>query len=91
MLLILAPFIFCREAQQRRERILNKLTATQQEQASNEEQRIARALAEWDARQAQLQLEEERKKSEMLKSIAAHRELLVTFTVQFIMLNKMAA
>ncbi|KAM4731502.1 LOW QUALITY PROTEIN: cilia- and flagella- associated protein 210 [Anableps anableps] len=64
------------EAQQRRERILNKLTATQQEQAINEEQRIAKALAEWEARQAQLQLEEERKKSEMLKSIAAHRELL---------------
>uniref|UniRef100_A0A087XUH8 Cilia and flagella associated protein 210 n=1 Tax=Poecilia formosa TaxID=48698 RepID=A0A087XUH8_POEFO len=64
------------EVQQRRERILNKLTATQQEQATNEEQRIAKALAEWDARQAQLQLEEERKKSEMLKSIAAHRELL---------------
>uniref|UniRef100_A0A3P9N652 Cilia and flagella associated protein 210 n=1 Tax=Poecilia reticulata TaxID=8081 RepID=A0A3P9N652_POERE len=61
---------------QRRERILNKLTATQQEQATNEEQRIAKALAEWDARQAQLQLEEERKKSETLKSIAAHRELL---------------
>ncbi|XP_008398020.1 coiled-coil domain-containing protein 173 isoform X2 [Poecilia reticulata] len=64
------------EVQQRRERILNKLTATQQEQATNEEQRIAKALAEWDARQAQLQLEEERKKSETLKSIAAHRELL---------------
>uniref|UniRef100_A0A3B3USN1 Cilia and flagella associated protein 210 n=1 Tax=Poecilia latipinna TaxID=48699 RepID=A0A3B3USN1_9TELE len=62
---------------QRRERILNKLTATQQEQATNEEQRIAKALAEWDARQAQLQLEEERKKSEMLKSTAAHRKLLV--------------
>ncbi|XP_014900683.1 coiled-coil domain-containing protein 173 isoform X2 [Poecilia latipinna] len=64
------------EVQQRRERILNKLTATQQEQATNEEQRIAKALAEWDARQAQLQLEEERKKSEMLKSTAAHRKLL---------------
>ncbi|XP_005815899.1 coiled-coil domain-containing protein 173 isoform X2 [Xiphophorus maculatus] len=64
------------EVQQRRERILNKLAATQQEQATNDEQRIAKALAEWDARQAQLQLEEERKKSDMLKSIAAHRELL---------------
>lgn len=56
---------------------MNKLAATQQEQATNDEQRIAKALAEWDARQAQLQLEEERKKSDMLKSIAAHRELLV--------------
>ncbi|XP_043987391.1 coiled-coil domain-containing protein 173 isoform X3 [Gambusia affinis] len=64
------------EVQQQRERILNKLTDTQQEQATNEEQRIAKALAEWDARQAQLQQKEERKKSEMLKSIAAHRELL---------------
>ncbi|MED6238727.1 hypothetical protein ATANTOWER_028409 [Ataeniobius toweri] len=64
------------KAQQRRERILNKLTSTQLEQATNEEQRIAKTLAEWDAKQAQLQLEEARKKSEMLQSIAAHRELL---------------
>uniref|UniRef100_A0A3P9N694 Cilia and flagella associated protein 210 n=1 Tax=Poecilia reticulata TaxID=8081 RepID=A0A3P9N694_POERE len=74
--LSLSFFFSFSEVQQRRERILNKLTATQQEQATNEEQRIAKALAEWDARQAQLQLEEERKKSETLKSIAAHRELL---------------
>uniref|UniRef100_A0A146ZWD9 Cilia and flagella associated protein 210 n=1 Tax=Fundulus heteroclitus TaxID=8078 RepID=A0A146ZWD9_FUNHE len=62
------------EAQRRRERILKQLTATQQEQTASEEQRIAKALAEWDAKQAQQQREEERKKSEMLKSIAAHRE-----------------
>lgn len=62
----------------RRERIMNKLTVTQQEQAVSEEQRIAKAVAERDAKQAQQQWEEAERKAAMLKSIAAHREFMVT-------------
>ncbi|XP_017280047.1 coiled-coil domain-containing protein 173 [Kryptolebias marmoratus] len=65
-----------RDAQLRRERILNTLTVTQQERTATDEQRVAKAVAEQDAKQAQLRREEERKKSEMLKSITAHRELV---------------
>lgn len=54
------------------------MTDTKLEQNATEEQRIAKVVAERDAKQAQLQEEEERKKSEMLKSITAHRELTVT-------------
>lgn len=62
----------------RRERIMDKLTVTQQEQTDSEEQRIAKAVAERDTKQAQQQREEEEKKAAMLESIAAHREFLVT-------------
>uniref|UniRef100_A0A3Q0S4H6 Cilia and flagella associated protein 210 n=1 Tax=Amphilophus citrinellus TaxID=61819 RepID=A0A3Q0S4H6_AMPCI len=65
-----------REAQTHREMIRNKLTVTQQQQAVNEEQRIAKAVSEREAKQAQQQLEEEEKKAAMLKSISAHRELM---------------
>ncbi|XP_031153852.1 coiled-coil domain-containing protein 173 isoform X2 [Sander lucioperca] len=65
-----------REAQMRRERIMDKLTVTQQEQTDSEEQRIAKAVAERDTKQAQQQREEEEKKAAMLESIAAHREFL---------------
>lgn len=65
-----------REAQTRRERIINRLTVTQQEQAVSEEQKIAKAVAEREAKQAQQQLEEDEKKAEMLKSISVHRELM---------------
>ncbi|XP_063355556.1 cilia- and flagella- associated protein 210 [Pelmatolapia mariae] len=65
-----------REAQTRRERIINKLTVTQQEQAVSEEQKIAKAVAESEAKQAQQQLEEDEKKAAMLKSIGVHRELM---------------
>lgn len=61
-----------------RERIMNKLTVTQQEQTVSEEQRLAKAVAERDAKQAQQQREEEEKRSAMLKSITAHREFMVT-------------
>ncbi|XP_022072385.1 cilia- and flagella- associated protein 210 isoform X2 [Acanthochromis polyacanthus] len=63
-----------REAQTRRERIMDKLTVKQKEEVVSEEQRIAKAVAERDAKQAQEQQEKEEKKAEMLKSIAAHRE-----------------
>ncbi|XP_014264491.1 cilia- and flagella- associated protein 210 isoform X1 [Maylandia zebra] len=65
-----------REAQTRRDRIINKLTVTQQEQAVSEEQKIAKAVAESEAKQAQQQLEEDEKKAAMLKSISVHRELM---------------
>ncbi|XP_040003725.1 coiled-coil domain-containing protein 173 isoform X2 [Xiphias gladius] len=65
-----------REAQMHRERIMNKLTVTQQEQTVSEEQRLAKAVAERDAKQAQQQREEEEKRSAMLKSITAHREFM---------------
>ena len=61
-----------------REKIMNKLTVTQQEQTVSEEQRIAKAVAEQDAKQAQQRIEEEEKKAAMLKSITAHREFVVT-------------
>lgn len=61
-----------------REKIMNKLTVTQQEQTVSEEQRIAKAVAEQDAKQAQQQQEEEEKRATMLKSITAHREVMVT-------------
>lgn len=57
---------------------MDKLTVTQQEQKVSEEQRIARAVAEDNAKQAQQQWEEEEKRVTMLKSMAAHRELRVT-------------
>lgn len=69
---------FPREAQLHREKILNKLTTEQQEETAGEEERIAKAVAEWSARQAQLQKEEEERKAAMLKSIAEHRDHMVT-------------
>ncbi|XP_026151094.1 coiled-coil domain-containing protein 173 [Mastacembelus armatus] len=65
-----------REAQMRRDRIVNKLTVTQQEQTVYEEERIAKAVAERDAKEAQQQREEEERRAEMLKSIAAHRNMM---------------
>lgn len=78
LFLIFYALLLSREAQLHREKILNKLSIKQLQQSATEEQRIAKYVAERDAKQAQLQEEEERKKSEMLKSITAHRELMVT-------------
>lgn len=61
--------------------IKDKLTVTQREQEGNEEQRIAVAVAQRDAREAQLQWEEEERKAALLQSIAKHRELTVTESV----------
>ncbi|KAM3608411.1 uncharacterized protein V6R79_024665 [Siganus canaliculatus] len=66
-----------REAQERRDRIMDKLTVTYQEQSSNEEQRMAKAITEQDAKLAQKQREEQEKRAGMLKSISAHRELML--------------
>lgn len=57
---------------------MDQLIAMQQEHKVTEEQRIKKAVAEQDAKQAQQQWEEEEKKAAMLKSIAAYRESLVT-------------
>ncbi|XP_072300516.1 cilia- and flagella- associated protein 210 [Eucyclogobius newberryi] len=65
-----------RETQMQRERILEKIVNTQQEQAENEELKIARAIAEREAREAQLKFEEDERKAAMLESIAVHRESL---------------
>ncbi|XP_068602867.1 cilia- and flagella- associated protein 210 [Brachionichthys hirsutus] len=65
-----------REVQTRRERFTNKLTITQQEQTVGEAQRIAKAVAEQDAKRALQQLEEAEKRAESMKSIATHRELM---------------
>lgn len=61
--------------------IKDKLTVTQREQEGNEEQRIAVAVAQRDAREAQLQWEEGERKAALLQSIAKHRELTVTESV----------
>ena len=60
---------------------MNKLVVTQREQTDSEEQRIAKAVAEQDARQAQQRREEEARRVTMLKSITQHRELTVTQAV----------
>uniref|UniRef100_A0A3B4WHU9 Cilia and flagella associated protein 210 n=1 Tax=Seriola lalandi dorsalis TaxID=1841481 RepID=A0A3B4WHU9_SERLL len=60
------------------QKIMNKLTVAQQDQSVSEEQRIAKAVAERDAKQAQRHREEEEKRTAMLKSITAHREFMVT-------------
>ncbi|XP_035507205.2 protein CFAP210 [Scophthalmus maximus] len=65
-----------REAQKHRERIMNKLTIEHQEQTVSEEQRIAQAVAEQDARWERQQREEEEKRAAMLKTITAHRQLM---------------
>ncbi|XP_037644822.1 coiled-coil domain-containing protein 173 [Sebastes umbrosus] len=64
------------EAQMRRDWIMNKLTVEQQDKTDIEEQRIAQAVAEQDAKQAQQQREKEEKAAAMMESIAAHRELM---------------
>ncbi|XP_035532491.1 coiled-coil domain-containing protein 173 [Morone saxatilis] len=65
-----------REAQVCRERIMNKLTVTQQENTHSEEQRIAKAAAEQEAKEAQQRWQEGKKRAAMLKTINAHREFM---------------
>lgn len=71
------PFFLSREAQKLRASITKDLTVAQQEQSASQEQRIAKAVAEQDAKQAQQWWEEEEKRAAMLRSIRAHRELTV--------------
>ena len=64
-----------------RDKIIDKLTVTKQEQVVNEEELIAKAVAEREAKQAQKQKEEDDTKAAMLKSITAHRELMVNYSI----------
>lgn len=61
-----------------REKIMNKLIVEKEDKSASEEQRIATAVAEREARQAQQRWEEEEKKMATMKSIATQRELMVT-------------
>uniref|UniRef100_A0A8D3AS13 Cilia and flagella associated protein 210 n=1 Tax=Scophthalmus maximus TaxID=52904 RepID=A0A8D3AS13_SCOMX len=65
-----------REALNRRERIMNEMTIEHQEQTVSEEQRIAQAVAEQDARWERQRREEEERRAAMLKTITAHRQLM---------------
>lgn len=60
---------------------MEKLALSQQEQEVSEEQRVAAAVAQRDAREAQLQWEEEERRAALLQSIAEHRKLTVTTSV----------
>lgn len=66
-----------RELQRHRETIIQKLAVQKQQEISNEEEIIAKAVAEREARQAREQREKEEQHAAMLKSIAAHRESMV--------------
>ncbi|XP_056145786.1 cilia- and flagella- associated protein 210 [Lampris incognitus] len=64
-----------RETQMHRDRIIDKIAAGQQEQAIDEEELTAKAIAEQEAKQAQQQRKKDEEKAAMLKSISEHREL----------------
>lgn len=66
---------------------MKDLTVAQQEQSVGEEHRIAKALAEQDAKQAQQWWEEEERRATMLRSIRAHRELTVLMRPHATMVN----
>ncbi|KAK1789020.1 hypothetical protein P4O66_014972, partial [Electrophorus voltai] len=65
-----------REFQRHREAITERLKAQHQEQTTNEEELIFKAVEEAEAKQAQQQREKDEKKAAMLKSIATHREAM---------------
>lgn len=56
---------------------MRDMTEAQREQAVGEEQRLAKAVAEQDARRAQQWWEEQERRAAALRSIRAHRELTV--------------
>ncbi|XP_072541167.1 cilia- and flagella- associated protein 210 [Salminus brasiliensis] len=63
-----------RGIQRHREAIIERLAAQRQEQTSNEEELISKAVAEAEAKRVRQQREKDEMKAAMLKSIAAHRE-----------------
>ncbi|XP_056123857.1 cilia- and flagella- associated protein 210-like [Rhinichthys klamathensis goyatoka] len=63
-----------RERQRLRGTVIQQLAVQKQEKISNEEDIIAKAVAEREARRARVQREKEEKHAAMLKSISAHRE-----------------
>ncbi|CAL8267813.1 unnamed protein product [Lota lota] len=66
-----------REAQMLRDRIGNQLTTTRQEKTDNEEEIIAKAISQQEARKALRCRAEEERKAEMQKAISEHRENLL--------------
>lgn len=66
---------------------MKDMTVTQQEQSVSEEQRIAKAVAEQEAKQAQQWWEEEERRATMLRSIREHRELTVPRQRHAMMVN----
>ncbi|KAM9802335.1 cilia- and flagella- associated protein 210 [Syngnathus typhle] len=66
-----------REVQNRKEKIMEKLTLVQQEEKRQKQQSVAKAVAEQDAQRMQQEWEEEQKRLKMMKSIAAHREQVI--------------
>lgn len=82
------PFFFgSREARKLREGITKDLTVAQQEQWVSEEQRIVKAVAEQEAKQAQQWWEEEERRATTLRAIREHRELTVPIQRQAMMVN----
>ncbi|XP_072315760.1 cilia- and flagella- associated protein 210-like [Eucyclogobius newberryi] len=63
-----------RQSQIQRERVLEQYVNNQQERAKNEELKVVRAVAEWEARVAQMQLKDRERKAAMLESMAVHRK-----------------
>ncbi|XP_063070604.1 cilia- and flagella- associated protein 210 [Engraulis encrasicolus] len=63
-----------REAQKLRDETIARLAAHQEEVKVNEEELIARAIEEKEAREARLLKDKEEKKKAMLQTIAAHRD-----------------
>uniref|UniRef100_W5KEG4 Cilia and flagella associated protein 210 n=1 Tax=Astyanax mexicanus TaxID=7994 RepID=W5KEG4_ASTMX len=63
-----------RGMQRHREAIIERLAAQRQEQTSNEEELISKAVAQAEAKRIRQQREMDGKKAAMVKSIAAHRE-----------------
>ncbi|XP_048879867.1 protein CFAP210 [Brienomyrus brachyistius] len=65
-----------REVQLYKEKILEKLAVRKQEQVIDEEERIAKAVAQREARLAKEQKEKDEKKAAMLDAITSHREAM---------------
>ncbi|XP_002663472.1 cilia- and flagella- associated protein 210 isoform X1 [Danio rerio] len=63
-----------RELQRHRETIIQKLAVQKQQLISNEEEIIAKAVSEREERLTREQQEKEKKHTDMLNAIAAHRE-----------------
>lgn len=66
---------------------MKDMTVAKLEQSVSEEQRIAKAVAEQEAKQAQQWWEEEERRAAMLRSIREHRELTVPMQQHALMVN----
>ncbi|KAJ3592566.1 hypothetical protein NHX12_007693 [Muraenolepis orangiensis] len=65
------------EAQILRDRVVHKLTTTQQQKTASEEAALAKAVYQQEARQMQRHRAEDEKKAERLKAISEHRETML--------------